>query len=96
MKVHNVVLLLLLDFYAQHNDLKHRNADMMNVKRLSGSVQFNCFFLMPVVDTFPSMLREDLEIAFERDIDHVFDVAHVRRTFFQQKQDLELELSRVC
>nr|BAH23792.1 dynamin-related protein 5B-2 [Physcomitrium patens] len=61
----------------------------------SAEMKFNCFFLMPVVDTFPSMLREDLEIAFERDIDHVFDVAHVRRTFFQQKQDLELELSRV-
>jgi hypothetical protein len=51
---------------------------------------------MPVVDTFPSLLREDLESSFEQDIDHVFDVAQVRRSLYQQKVDLELELRRVC
>jgi hypothetical protein len=59
-------------------------------------VQFNCFFLMPVVDTFPALLRDDLETAFEQDIDHVFDVAQVRRSLQQQKSELELELRRVC
>ncbi|KAG0561482.1 hypothetical protein KC19_9G067700 [Ceratodon purpureus] len=61
----------------------------------SAEMKFNCFFLMPVVDTFPSLLREDLETAFEQDIDHVFDVAQVRRSLYQQKVDLELELRRV-
>lgn len=50
---------------------------------------------MPVVDTFPSLLREGLETAFEQDIDHVFDVTQVRRSLYQQKVDLELELRRV-
>lgn len=68
----------------------------MNVGWLSCALQFNCFFLMPVVDTFPSLLREDLETAFEQDIDHVFDVTQARRTLFKQKQDLELEIRRVC
>nr|BAH23784.1 dynamin-related protein 5B-3 [Physcomitrium patens]BAH23785.1 dynamin-related protein 5B-3 [Physcomitrium patens] len=61
----------------------------------SAEMKFNCFFLMPVVDTFPSLLREDLETAFEQDIDHVFDVTQARRTLFKQKQDLELEIRRV-
>ena len=72
------------------------NPDMMHVEWLYCATQFNCFFLMPVVDTFPSLLREDLETAFEQDIDHVFDVAQVRRSLYQQKVDLELELRRVC
>lgn len=59
-------------------------------------MQFNCFFLMPLVDTFPALLREDLETAFEQDIDQVFDVSLVRRSLHQQKGDLELELRRVC
>lgn len=50
---------------------------------------------MPVVDTFPALLRDDLETAFEQDIDHVFDVAQVRRSLQQQKSELELELRRV-
>jgi GTPase SAR1 family protein len=61
----------------------------------SAEMKFNCFFLMPVVDTFPSLLREGLETAFEQDIDHVFDVTQVRRSLYQQKVDLELELRRV-
>lgn len=51
---------------------------------------------MPLVDTFPALLREDLETAFEQDIDQVFDVSLVRRSLHQQKGDLELELRRVC
>lgn len=42
-------------------------------------LKFNCFFLMPVVDAFPSKLREELESAYEEDLDSVFDVAAVRR-----------------
>jgi hypothetical protein len=41
-------------------------------------MKFNCFFLMPVIDTFPMRLREELEVAYEADLDAVFDVAAVR------------------
>ncbi|CAK9236168.1 unnamed protein product [Sphagnum tenellum] len=58
-------------------------------------MKFNCFFLMPVVDAFPAMLRENLETSFEEDIDHVFDVAQVRHALLQQQSQLDLELHRV-
>lgn len=41
-------------------------------------MKFNCFFLMPVIDAFPVRLREELEAAYEADLDAVFDVAAVR------------------
>ena len=41
-------------------------------------MKFNCFFLMPLVDTFPTKLREELEGAFERNLEEVFDVSAVR------------------
>jgi hypothetical protein len=50
---------------------------------------------MPVVDKFPALLREDLENAFEDDLDNAFDVANARRALEQQKRDLETELRRV-
>jgi hypothetical protein len=34
-------------------------------------LKFNCFFLMPVVDTFPTRLREELEAAYMDDLDEV-------------------------
>ncbi len=34
-------------------------------------LKFNCFFLMPLVDTFPTRLREELEAAYEEDLDEV-------------------------
>ncbi|KAK9214606.1 hypothetical protein WN944_006599 [Citrus x changshan-huyou] len=34
--------------------------------------QFNCFLLMPVIDKLTAFLREDLETAFEDDLDNVF------------------------
>ncbi|GBF91812.1 dynamin ARC5 [Raphidocelis subcapitata] len=44
----------------------------------SAELKFNCFFLMPLVDSFPQRLREELEGAWEVDMDEVFDVAAVR------------------
>lgn len=41
-------------------------------------LKFNTFFLMPVQDVFPGRLREELESAYEEDLDSVFDVASVR------------------
>ncbi|GBG59025.1 hypothetical protein CBR_g24372 [Chara braunii] len=61
----------------------------------SAELKFNCFFLMPMVDKFPAMLRETLESAYEDDLDNVFDVAEARRTLEAQRANLELELRRV-
>ncbi|BFI43147.1 hypothetical protein AXG93_1633s1050 [Marchantia polymorpha subsp. ruderalis] len=61
----------------------------------AAELKFNCFFLMPVVDKFPALLREDLESAFVEDIDNVFNVGHARRSLEQRRRDLELELKRV-
>ena len=41
-------------------------------------MKFNCFFLMPIIDTFPTKLREELEAAYENNLEEVFDVATVR------------------
>jgi hypothetical protein len=43
----------------------------------AAEMKFNCFFLMPIVDVFPTKLREELEAAFEANLDGVFDVATV-------------------
>lgn len=59
------------------------------------SLQFNCFLLMPVVDKLPALLREDLESAFEDDLDNVFDITNMRHSYAQQKRETEVELKRV-
>ena len=58
-------------------------------------LQFNCFLLMPVVDKLPALLREDLESAFEGDLDNVFDITNLRHSLSQQKSDTEIEMKRV-
>lgn len=57
--------------------------------------QFNCFLLMPVVDKLPALLREDLESAFEDDLDYVFDITNLRHSLGQRKRDAEIEMKRV-
>lgn len=32
----------------------------------AAELKFNCFFLMPLVDTFPSRMRRQLEVAYEQ------------------------------
>lgn len=59
-------------------------------------LQFNCFLLMPVVDKLPALLREDLESAFEDDLDNIFDISNLRHSLGQRKRDTEIELKRVC
>ncbi len=44
----------------------------------AAELKFNCFFLMPLVDSFPAKLRSELECAYEDDVEEVFDVAAVR------------------
>lgn len=58
-------------------------------------LKFNCFFLMPVVDAFPTRLREELEAAYEEDLDDVFDVAAVRAALEGRLRSLESELHQV-
>lgn len=58
-------------------------------------LKFNCFFLMPVVDSFPTRLREELESAYDDDIDEVFDVTAVRNALESRLKALESELHQV-
>lgn len=61
----------------------------------SAELKFNCFFLMPIVDAFPTRLREELEAAYEEDLDEVFDVAAVRAALELRLKNLESELHQV-
>lgn len=58
-------------------------------------LQFNCFLLMPIVDKLPALLRQDLESAFEEQLDSIFDVTQLRQSLGQKKRELEIELKRV-
>nr|GEV00612.1 dynamin-like protein ARC5 isoform X2 [Tanacetum cinerariifolium] len=61
----------------------------------SAELKFNCFFLMPVVDKLPALLREDLESAFEDDLDNVFDITNLRHALGQRKRETEIEMKRI-
>ncbi|GAB2267383.1 ARP2/3 actin-organizing complex subunit Arc5 [Dionaea muscipula] len=61
----------------------------------SAELKFNCFLLMPIVDKLPALLREDLERAFEDDLDSIFDISRVRSSLGHQKRDTEIELKRI-
>lgn len=61
----------------------------------SAELKFNCFLLMPVVDKLPALLREDLESAFEDDLDNVFDITNMRHILGQRKRETEIELKRI-
>jgi len=61
----------------------------------SVELKFNCFFLMPVIDTFPTRLREDIESAYIDDLDGVFDVGAVRDALNTRLHALESELHQV-
>ncbi|KAG6588795.1 Dynamin-like protein ARC5, partial [Cucurbita argyrosperma subsp. sororia] len=61
----------------------------------SAELKFNCFLLMPVVDKLPVLLREDLESAFESELDTVFDITNLVHSLSQRKRDAEVELRRI-
>ncbi|KAJ9561312.1 hypothetical protein OSB04_006472 [Centaurea solstitialis] len=61
----------------------------------SAELKFNCFFLMPVVDKLPALLREDLESAFEDDLDNVFDITNLRHSLGHRKRETEIEMKRI-
>ncbi|KAK6921400.1 Dynamin, N-terminal [Dillenia turbinata] len=61
----------------------------------SAELKFNCFLLMPVVDKLPALLRDELESAFEDDLDNVFDITNLQYSLAQRKRDTEIELKRL-
>lgn len=58
-------------------------------------LKFNCFLLMPLIDAFPTRLRDELEAAYEEDLDEVFDVGAVRAALETRLHSLESELHQV-
>ena len=50
---------------------------------------------MPIVDKLAALLREDLESAFEDDLDSIFSVTELRHSLGQKKRELEIELKQV-
>ncbi|XP_047047411.1 dynamin-like protein ARC5 [Lolium rigidum] len=58
-------------------------------------LKFNCFLLMPIVDKLAALLREDLESAFEDDLDGIFNATQLRHSLGQTKRELEVELKRI-
>ena len=51
-------------------------------------LKFNCFFLMPIIDAFPTRLREELEAAYEEDLDEVGDAGAGGRVLLQRRGTL--------
>lgn len=58
-------------------------------------LKFNCFLLMPIVDKLAALLREDLESAFEDDLDSIFSITQLRHSLGQKKRELEIELKQM-
>lgn len=58
-------------------------------------LKFNCFLLMPIVDKLAALLREDLESAFENDLDNILSVTRLRHSLGQKKRVLEIELKQM-
>lgn len=61
----------------------------------SAELKFNCFLLMPIVDKLPALIREELESAFDGELDNVFDMTNLRCSLGQRKRDTEIELKRI-
>ncbi|KAK4777641.1 hypothetical protein SAY87_017828 [Trapa incisa] len=61
----------------------------------SAELKFNCFLLMPVIDKLPALLQEDLDSAFEDDLDNIFNITNLRHSLVQKKRDTEIELKRI-
>ncbi|CAN0474164.1 unnamed protein product, partial [Ectocarpus sp. 12 AP-2014] len=55
------------------------------------AMKFNCFFLMPFVDDFPSYLRRELEKIYEGDVGDIFDIAEARGALIRRRESLVAE-----
>jgi hypothetical protein len=61
----------------------------------SVELKFNCFFLMPLMNEFAGFLRQEMEVAFEDNLDGVFDVKTVRVALEDRQRKLESELGQM-
>ena len=61
----------------------------------SVELKFNCFFLMPLMNEFAGFLRQEMEIAFDENLDSVFDVRAVRMALEDRQRKLECELEQM-
>ena len=61
----------------------------------SVELKFNCFFLMPLMHEFAGFLRQEMEVAFEENLDAVFDVRMVRAALEERQRKLESELGQM-
>lgn len=55
------------------------------------AMKFNCFFLMPFMDEFPSFLRSELDAMYEGGVGDLFDIAETRRTLIDKRAELIAE-----
>ena len=61
----------------------------------SVELKFNCFFLMPLLNDFSHHLRNEMEDAFDVNLDLVFNVKNVRLALEERQQKLEAELEQM-
>lgn len=61
----------------------------------SVELKFNCFFLMPLLNDFSHHLRNEMEDAFDVNLDLVFNVKTVRAALEERQQKLEAELEQM-
>ncbi|KAG5179162.1 hypothetical protein JKP88DRAFT_201174 [Tribonema minus] len=57
----------------------------------SVAMKFNCFFLMPFVDTFPFYLRTELDKVYSGDLAGLFDIAEARAALARRREELIAE-----
>ncbi|KAG1658978.1 hypothetical protein FOA52_008300 [Chlamydomonas sp. UWO 241] len=58
-------------------------------------LKFNCFFLMPLVDTFPLHVRSETERALDAQLEDVFDATAMRASLAARREALSAELRQV-
>ncbi|CAM9551199.1 unnamed protein product [Chrysoparadoxa australica] len=55
------------------------------------AMKFNCFFLLPFVDEFPTYLRQELDKVYSGDVTDLFDIAEARAALARRRDDLIAE-----
>ena len=55
------------------------------------AMKFNCFFLMPFLDDFPSYLRDELDKMYDEGVGELFDITEARIALQNKKTELVAE-----
>ncbi len=55
------------------------------------AMKFNCFFMMPFSDSFPSYLRQELDKIYQGDVGELFDIAEARAALYKRRECLIAE-----